>query len=146
MEIVIGSDHGGYELKKYIIENLIKDGIIVINVGTDSEDSVDYPEYALKVTNIVKEKSILGIVICGTGIGISIAANKVKGIRASLCHTEFEAEMTRRHNNSNILALGGRVLGKDLAYNIVKKYINTEFEGGRHQRRIDKIINIENAN
>lgn len=142
--IFIGSDHGGYELKNevlaYIKEELKYE---IEDIGCFSKDSVDYPDIAVDVCNKVnKTPDSFGILICGTGIGISIAANKVDGIRCALCSEEYSAEMTRRHNNSNVLALGGRVIGVELAKSIVKKYLTTEFDGGRHQRRIDKIMNI----
>ncbi len=144
MKIAIGSDHGGYALKEVIKKQLIDEKIEFEDVGCDSEASVDYPVYGQKVAEAVAFGDCdRGIAICGTGVGISIAVNKVPGIRGSLCTNEYMAEMTRRHNDSNVLVLGGRVLGTDLAQNIVKTWLHTEFEGGRHQRRIDMITEIE---
>ena len=143
-KIAIAADHGGYDLKAIIIDYLEGEGYEVLNLGTDSADSVDYPEYGKKCGEAVVEgRADCGIVICGTGIGISIAANKVKGVRAALCTNEYMAEMTRRHNNANILAMGARVIGSELAKNIVKKFLSTEFEGGRHERRVNLISAME---
>lgn len=145
MKIAIGSDHGGYALKKLICENLAKKEIMVTDFGTKDETSTDYPDYAKQVSEAVAAKEYdLGILVCGTGIGMSIAANKVKGIRCALVSDCFSARATRQHNNSNILALGGRVLGPELALEIVDIWLGTEFEAGRHQRRIDKITEMEN--
>lgn len=139
--IGIGCDHGGYELKRAIIKHLEERNIEYMDFGCDSEESVDYPEYAKKVANTVAEgKCDKGILICGTGIGISIAANKVKGIRAALCTDCFMAEATRQHNDANILALGGRVVGQGLALKIVDTFLDTEFSNDeRHIRRINMI-------
>lgn len=143
MKIGLGSDHGGLELKEYIREYLEEQGVEYVDYGTNSSDSVDYPDYGEKLAKGVVAKEVdRGIAICGTGIGISIACNKVKGIRAALCGDTYSARMSRQHNNANILALGGRVLGRDLAMEIVSIWLETEFEGGRHQRRLDKISNI----
>ena len=143
MKIAIGSDHAGVHLKKLIIEKF-KD-IDFDDVGTHSEDSCDYPDYAAKACYKVRDGlADAGIVICGSGVGISIAANKVKGIRAALCFNSYMAEMSKRHNNANVLALGARVIGQDVALDIVEKWIKAPFEGGRHQNRIDKITGIEN--
>jgi len=145
MKIVLGSDHGGFQLKEEIKNYLQSKDYKVIDVGTNSEDSVDYPEYAKAAADkVMNGEATKGIVICGTGIGISISANKVKGIRAALCHNVYTAIMARKHNNANILALGGRVLAKEEAYPIVDAWLTTDFEGDRHQRRIDKISAIEN--
>ncbi|MBN2260185.1 MAG: ribose 5-phosphate isomerase B [Clostridiales bacterium] len=145
MKIGMGSDHGGYELKEFIKEYLTSKQYEVIDYGTYSLESVDYPDYGEKVAHgVVSGEIEIGIIMCGTGIGISIAANKVKGIRAAVVSEEFSARMAKAHNNANILAMGGRVVGKDLAKSIVDAYLNAEFEGDRHQRRIDKIMNIEN--
>ncbi len=142
MKIVIASDHAGYRLKGILKDKL--EGYDFIDAGTDSEDSCDYPDYAQKAALMVASgEADAGIVICGTGIGISIAANKVKGVRAALCFNEFMAEMSRLHNNANILALGARVIGEDLAVRIAEVWLKTGFEGGRHQRRVDKIGKIE---
>lgn len=144
MKIALGSDHGGLNLKKEIISHLESKNIEVTDFGTHNEASCDYPDYALKVAEEVAAKNFeLGILICGTGIGISIAANKVPGIRAALCSDTFSAHSTREHNNANILALGERVVGKGLALDIVDAFINSEFAGDRHQNRIDKITEIE---
>jgi ribose 5-phosphate isomerase B len=145
MKIALGSDHGGLSLKEEIIKHLESQNIEVKDFGTHTEDSCDYPDYALKVAEeVVAQNFELGILICGTGIGISIAANKVPGIRAALCSDTFSAHATREHNNANILALGARVVGKGLVLDIVDAFINAKFEGDRHQIRIDKITEIEN--
>lgn len=144
MKIGIGSDHGGFELKEYIKEYLNKEGIEYVDYGTNSTDSVDYPDYGKKVSEAVVSKEIdRAIVICGTGIGISIACNKIKGIRCALCGDTYSARMSREHNDANILALGGRVIGRDLAMEIVSIWLKTEFAGGRHGRRVEKISEIE---
>ncbi|MBZ9685055.1 ribose 5-phosphate isomerase B [Clostridium estertheticum] len=144
MKIALGSDHGGLELKKQIILHLESKNIETKDFGTYTEDSCDYPDYALEVAEtVVAEKFELGILICGTGIGIGIAANKVPGIRAALCHDTFSAHATREHNNANILTLGARVIGIGLALDIVDAFINAKFQGERHQKRIDKITEIE---
>lgn len=147
MKLAIGSDHGGYELKEYLLEYLAtREDVEVVDFGTNSPASVDYPIYGQAVAQAVTSGECdRGIAICGTGVGISIAVNKFKGIRASLCTNEFMAEMTRRHNNSNVLVLGGRVVGLDLGLNILKTWLDTPFEGERHQRRLDMITEIENG-
>ena len=145
MKIALGSDHGGYELKEHIKSHLESKGIEYVDYGTPNTDSVDYPEYGYKAAKAVQQKECdLGIVCCGTGIGISLAANKVKGIRCALCTETYSARMAKQHNNSNMLAMGGRVVGKDLATEIVDVWLKTEFEGGRHERRVNKIMEIEN--
>jgi ribose 5-phosphate isomerase B len=142
MKIAIGYDHAGITLKKIIIEKFTE--IDFVDVGTFTEESSDYPDYAAKVCYKVREGSVdFGIVICGSGIGISIAANKFKGIRAALCFNSYMAEMSRRHNNANVLALGARIIGQDVALDIIDKWLKAPFESGRHQRRIDKISEIE---
>jgi ribose 5-phosphate isomerase B len=142
MKIYLGSDHGGFELKEVIEKYLIEEGYEVEDLGTHSEDSVDYPDFGIKVgESVVKEEDSIGIVFCGTGIGISIAANKVKGVRCALCSNVFSAEMAKKHNNANVIALGGRVTGKDLGKRIVKAFLEEKFEGGRHSRRVNKIMN-----
>ena len=147
MKIAIANDHAGTEYKKVIKAHLEELGHTVENFGTDETTSVDYPDYAEKVADAVTKGGFeLGILICGTGVGMSIAANKVNGVRASLCGDCFSAEMTRRHNDSNILCLGARVLGIDLALRIVDTYVNTPFDGGRHARRIAKITALEEKN
>ena len=145
--IALGSDHGGFVLKNEIAKHLDEIGVAYKDFGTFSEDSCDYPVYGEQVARAVAAGEFeLGILVCGTGIGMSIAANKVKGIRAALCHDCFSAEYTRRHNNANILALGGRVIGAGHALKVVDIFLNTEFEGGRHARRIDLISEIEKKN
>ncbi len=142
MKIAIASDHAGLRLKT-ILKNHFT-GHDFIDVGTHTEDSCDYPDYAvLAGEKVVSGEAEAGIVICGTGIGISIAANKVKGVRAALCCNEFMAEMSRRHNDSNVLALGARVLGDDLAIRITDVWLKASFEGGRHEKRVLKIGKIE---
>ena len=142
MKIYLGSDHGGYELKEVIENYLLEEGFDVEDLGTHSEDSVDYPDYGIKVGEaVVENQGSIGIVFCGTGIGISIAANKVEGVRCALCSNVFSAEMAKKHNKANVIALGGRVTGKDLGKRIVKAFLDEKFEGGRHTRRIDKIMN-----
>lgn len=142
--IALGCDHGGINLKNAIIEYLKEKNIEYKDFGTYSTDSVDYPEYALKVAKSVQSKeSTLGILCCGTGIGISIAANKVKGIRAAVCTNEFMAEMTRRHNDANIICMGGRVIDEKTAVKLADIFLNTEFEGDRHTKRVNMIKEIE---
>ncbi|MCY6369828.1 ribose 5-phosphate isomerase B [Clostridium ganghwense] len=144
MKIAMGSDHGGFQLKNAVIKYLEKKGIEVKDFGTLNEESCDYPDYSLQVAEEVAAKNFdFGILICGTGIGISIAANKVPGIRAALCHDTFSAHATRQHNNANILAMGQRVVGEGLALDIVDTFLNCEFEGGRHANRVNKITEIE---
>ena len=141
--IAIGCDHGGYELKEHIVKYLKDKGVRVKDFGVYNEDSVDYPDCAAPVCKaVLSGEAERGILICGTGIGISIAANKYKGIRAALCSDVYSAKMTKQHNNANIICLGGRVTGRELAFMIVDAWMNAEFEGGRHQTRIDKIENI----
>lgn len=144
MKIAIGCDHGAFRLKNEIIEFLNGENYEVKDFGTYSEESCDYPDIALPVAEAVAKKEYdFGILVCGTGIGIGIAANKVPGIRAALCSDTFSAHATREHNNANILTMGQRVVGTGLALDIVKTFLNTEFEGERHQKRIDKISEIE---
>ncbi|HON45972.1 MAG TPA: ribose 5-phosphate isomerase B [Planctomycetota bacterium] len=139
--MVIGADHGGYTLKEIIKKELKKMGHTVIDVGTHSTDSVDYPDYAYAVANCVASGQCKrGIMIDGVGIGSAMLANKIKGIRAANCHNIFEIKNSRAHNDANILTLGGRVLGDALAVEMVKVWLETSFEGGRHQKRIDKIM------
>lgn len=140
VKIAIGSDHGGFELKAKIAEYLKSKGIKIKDFGTFKNESCDYPVFAKEVALEVANGSFnKGILICGTGIGVSIVANKVKGIRAALCFDTFCAKMSREHNNANILCLGQRVLSQDLALEIVDIWLKTDFEGGRHQRRVDLI-------
>jgi ribose 5-phosphate isomerase B len=138
VKIAIGSDHGGYDMKKTVIAYVKKLGHDVQDAGCFSNDSVDYPEIAEKVCSLVQDGVCeQGILICGTGIGMSIAANRHRDIRAALCHEAFTARMSRQHNNANICCLGGRVLGIEVALDVIHTWVNTSFEGGRHQRRID---------
>lgn len=145
--IAIGSDHGGFELKQAVMKHLEEKGLEYKDFGTFTSESCDYPIYGEAVANaVVSGECEKGIVICGTGIGISIAANKVKGARAALCGDCFSAEFTRRHNDANILAMGARVLGEGLALKIVDTFFGTDFEGGRHARRVEMIAGIEERN
>ena len=144
MAVVIGSDHGGFELKQVLMAHLKEKGYEVKDVGCYDTNSVDYPDIAEKAAKeVVLRNCDFGVLICGTGIGISIAANKIKGIRCALVTNEYSAEMTKRHNDANMLAFGGRVLGPDLAKSILDAYLNAEFEGGRHKTRVDKIHALE---
>ena len=143
MKIIIGNDHAGVELKQNLVKYLQEKGNEVINVGTDTHESGDYPDIAEAVGKLVLEnKDSLGIIVCGTGIGISIAANKLKGIRAALCHNELTARLARQHNDANIISLGARIIGEDLAKACVDAFLETEFEGGRHLRRVCKIDEV----
>lgn len=145
MKIGLGSDHAGYELKEYIKEFLEKENIEYVDFGTNSTESVDYPEFGAKVAEAVRNGECdKGIICCGTGIGISISANKIPGIRCALCSDCYSARMSIEHNNANVLALGARVIGKDLAIEIVNTWLKAEFQGGKHERRINKIKDIEN--
>lgn len=145
MKIAIASDHTGIELKSEIIKYLVELGYTVDDFGTNSKESTDYPIYGKKVAEeIAKGKYDGGVLICGTGIGISLAANKVKGIRAAVCSEPYSAKLSKQHNNSNIIAFGARVVGIDLAKMIVKEWIEAKFEGGRHAKRVDLISKIEN--
>lgn len=144
MKVAISSDHGGNNLRKEIIELLEELNIEYEDFGPKSSDSVDYPDYAMPVAEgVASGKFDRGILICGTGIGMSIVANKVKGIRCALVHDVFSAKATRCHNNSNVLAMGERVIGPGLAREIVKTWLSTDFEGGRHERRVNKIAELE---
>lgn len=146
-KIIIGCDHGGFELKNEVIAHLTKRGIEVTDVGIYSTDSCNYPDYARAVCQRIQSGEFeRGILVCGTGIGMSIAANKHNGIRAACCSDTFSARMTRLHNNANVLCFGGRVVGAGLACDIVDLFIDTEFEGGRHQTRVDLLADIENDN
>ena len=147
MKIAIGCDHGGLEHKNAIVEHLKERGFEVKDFGIYQQISVDYPDIAVKVAGSIKEgESELGILVCGTGIGMSLAANKVKGIRAAAVSEHFSAKYTRLHNNSNILCLGGRVIGVGTALELVDLFVDTEFEGGRHTKRVEKISAIEQMN
>ena len=145
MKIALGCDHGGFEHKCAIAEHLSARGFEIVDCGIYENVSVDYPDIAVKVAEKITDKSCeLGILVCGTGIGMSIAANKVKGIRAAACSDHFSAKYTRLHNDSNILCLGGRVIGVGTALELVDLFVDTKFEGGRHINRIQKISDIEN--
>jgi ribose 5-phosphate isomerase B len=138
--LLIGSDHAGFELKRFLKEKLEQAGVRVADVGCNDETSCDYPEFAQNLCRrILHGEAFRGIAICGTGLGMTIAANRFAGIRAALCTTEYHARMSRAHNDTNVLCLGGRVTGTELAWEIVKVWLETPFEGGRHKRRIDLI-------
>lgn len=138
--LVIGCDHGGFELKNAIIKHWESQGIDYIDVGCYSTDSVDYPVIAKELCKkITSGEAKLGVLVCGTGIGMSMAANKIHGIRAACCSDTFSARLTRNHNDANVLCIGGRVVGVGLGLDLVDNFINAEFEGGRHQRRVDML-------
>lgn len=145
MKIVIGNDHAAYEMK-FVIKKYLEDkGYEVINVGCDTADRVDYPDYAEKVGNaVISGEADLGIAICGTGVGMSIAANKIKGIRAVVCSEPYSAKLSRMHNNANVLCFGARVVGEELAKMIVDEWLAAEFLGERHAERVNKITALEN--
>jgi len=144
MKIALGADHAGFELKDAIKQHLQQRGIEVCDEGAWSAESVDYPDYARAVAHDVGgQRADLGILVCGSGIGMAITANKVDGIRAANVSTELEAELSRQHNNANVLALGARILNPELAVRIVDKWLATSFAGGRHERRVEKIAAIE---
>jgi ribose 5-phosphate isomerase B len=140
--IIIGSDHGGFNLKKHLVAALESWGVNVLDLGPDCAESCDYPEFAAKVAQKVLDGEGLGILICGTGLGMSMAANRFSGVRAAVCTNEFMARMCRAHNDANVLCLGERVIGIGTAEGIVKAYLETEFEGDRHKRRIDLIETV----
>ena len=145
MKLAIGNDHTAIELKNEIKKHLEEKGIEVIDVGTNSPERFNYPVSGYKVGKMVAAGEVDGgVLICGTGVGISMAANKIKGIRACCCSDSFSCEYTRRHNDANALCMGGRVVGAGLACQLVDIFLNTQFEGGRHQRRIDKLTALEN--
>jgi len=137
--VILGADHGGFVLKKALIEHLSNQGFTILDMGADSTESCDFPIYGRKVCEAVLRELAPGVLICGTGIGMCMVANKVKHIRAAICTNEYMARMTRRHNDANVLCLGERVLGLDLAKSIVDAFLATDYEGGRHQRRLDMI-------
>jgi len=138
MKIAIAADHGGFELKQHLIKYLTAKGYEVSDFGTDSDESVDYPIYSAKVTSAILENEYkLGLLLCGTGIGMSLAANKIPGIRAAVCNDPFSAQMARAHNDANVLCIGARVIGSAMAEFIIDEFLNTTFEGGRHKMRID---------
>lgn len=145
-KIVMASDHAGLALKRHLQAFLEKEGCTVVDVGTHTTDSCDYPDYAAAAgRRLAAGEFELGVFVCGSGIGISISANKIPGIRAAACAHEYLAEMSRRHNNANVLCLGERVVAFGLAEVLVRRFVETEFEGGRHQRRVDKIGQLERA-
>ena len=144
MKIALGADHAGYQLKGQIKQHLEQQGISVLDEGTSSSESVDYPDYARAVAHDVSQRRAdFGILVCGSGIGMAITANKVDGIRAANVSTEYEAQMSREHNNANVLALGARIISPEEAFRIVDKWLSTQFAGGRHERRVKKIMAIE---
>ena len=144
-KIVMASDHAGFDLKNTLVEQLKTDGYEVEDAGTYSKDSCDYPVFAEKACRYMLDgKAELCILVCGTGIGMSMAANKVKGIRAACCSDTYSAKYTRLHNDANVLCMGARVVGEGLAYEIAKVFLETEFEGGKHLRRINMISDLEN--
>ena len=143
-KIVVGCDHSGLELKRVLVEALTERGMTVEDLGCHSSDSVDYPDYADAVSRrVAAGEPGLGLLICGTGVGMSITANKVPGVRAALCGDTFSAEMTRRHNDANVLCLGARVIGSELAKVILATFLDAPYDGGRHQLRLDKIRDME---
>ena len=145
MKIALGNDHTALEMKAAVKQHLEERGIEVLDLGTHSPENCDYPVYGEKVgLAVASGEADLGIAICGTGVGISLAANKVKGVRACVCSEPYTAKLSRMHNNSNVLAFGARVVGDELAKMIVKEWLDAEFEGGRHQRRVDMLMEIEN--
>lgn len=144
MKISLGADHAGFELKNQIKQHLERKGLEVRDEGTNSDDSVDYPDFARLVAHdVAGKRADLGILVCGSGIGMAISANKVPGIRAANVSSEYEAQMSREHNDANVLALGARILSADQALAIVDKWLSTGFAGGRHERRVEKIAAIE---
>ncbi len=147
MKLAIGCDHGGFELKEEILKLLKKNvNITVIDFGASGRDSVDYPDFGRKVAEAVSAGDVdRGILICGTGIGMSIVANRFPKVRAALCHDHFTAQMSRLHNDANVLVMGERVIGRGVACDLVKTWLDTEFEGGRHQKRLDKIRQLEKS-
>ena len=146
MKIAIGADHGAFELKEAVKAHLDEKNIEYCDYGCFSKESVDYPKYAYLAASAVASKECdFGIICCTTGLGVSMAANKVKGVRAAVCTNEMLAEMTRRHNNANVICMGQNVVSKELAMKMIDIFLSTEFEGGRHQRRVDLLTDIENG-
>ena len=144
LTIGVASDHGGYCLKQAVFSHLLEIGYHVEDYGCYAPESVDYPDYAKYLAKgIIRGEADIGILVCGTGIGMSISANKISGIRAALCHDTYSAEMARKHNDANILAMGERVIGEGLAKKIAETFLQTGFEGGRHKRRVDKMKALE---
>ena len=145
MKIAIANDHAAVEMKNFVMDYLKEKGYEVLNLGTDSHESCNYPEFGEKLGRaVVDGEADLGIGICGTGVGISLACNKVKGIRAVVCSEPFSAKMSREHNNCNILCFGARVIGQELAKMIIDEWLGAEFAGGRHEKRVNMIMDIEN--
>lgn len=145
MKIALGSDHAGFRLKEEVASMLSEMGHEPVNLGTFSEDSVDYPDFALKVAELVLSRGAeLGVLVCGTGQGMAISANKVPGIRAAVAGDAYSARLAREHNNANVLCIGARVVGSGLAGDIVQAFVGASFQGGRHDRRVKKIEDIEN--
>jgi ribose 5-phosphate isomerase B len=146
MKIAVGADHAGYELKAHLAELLRDSGHSVEDLGTGSADSVDYPDYAAAVGHAVAAgRAVLGVLVCGSGIGVAISANKIAGVRAATCNDLFTARLARAHNDANVLALGARVVGVGLAEEIVRAFVAAPFEGGRHARRVAKIHALESV-
>jgi len=144
MRIGIGSDHAGYKMKEYIKKKLVEEGFEVVDFGTDSEESVDYPDYASKLAKEISEGKLeRGILICGTGVGMCIVANKFPGVRAGLAYSDEVAELIARHNNANVICLGGRTMDFEDGYRWVKIWLSSPFDGGRHERRVNKIRDLE---
>ncbi len=147
MKIAIASDHGGFTLKKALINFLSQRGLETLDLGTNGTESVDYPDYAIKVASLVSQgQADAGLLVCGTGIGMCITANKFKGVRAAVVSDIYSAKMAKEHNNANILCIGGRISKPSQAEELVRMWLETPFEGGRHQRRLEKIQEIENKN
>lgn len=146
MKIAIGSDHAGYQAKNLLKEKLTAQGLTIEDFGTHSEDSCDYPDFAGAVAkSVASGEHSYGVLVCGSGIGVSISANKVPGIRALVCHNQDEAELSRQHNNANVICFGARFMEVDQMTDLTLKWLNTEFEGNRHQRRVDKIHQLEKS-
>lgn len=144
MRIAIGNDHSSVELKKTLQAYMEELGHEVLNIGTDQAESVDYPRYGYRVATMVRDHEVdAGVLLCGTGVGISLAANKVKGVRACVCSEPYSARMSKQHNNTNVLAMGARVVGDELAKDILRAWLDAEFEGGRHARRVGLIDTID---
>ncbi len=141
--VALASDHGGFELKNSLVEKLKKDGYNVLDLGTHTSESVDYPDIAVLMADAIKNNKVeYGILLCGTGIGISIAANRFPFIRAALVHDGFGARLSRQHNNANVMVLGGRTTGTEIAYDCADIFLNTDFLGGRHARRVEKLSHL----
>ena len=144
MKVAVGADHAGYLLKQYLVRRLEDQGHQVEDLGTSSEESVDYPDFAAAVARkVAGGEAERGLIVCGTGIGVAIAANKVDGVRAATCNDLYTARMSRAHNDANVLTVGARVVGEGLAEDIVQSFMETRFEAGRHQKRLDKIGQLE---